>query len=145
MTSWVVKLLRQGRLASKGRRRISVVLDEAVLHSAVGGAAVMRAQLERMIEATKIHNVTIQVIPYNVGAHPAMDSAFTILEFAQPVPSVVYVEGLVGHLYLDRPQDVARYERVFDHLKSFALNPQDSIELIAKVGAGYRLPKSARL
>ena len=133
-----VKVLRQGRLASKAPLPLSVVLDEAVLHRAVGGPAVMSAQLERMVEATRIHSVTIQVIPYKAGAHPAMDSTFTILDFTDPVPSVVYVEGLVGHIYLERPHDIARYEYIFDRLKSLALSPQDSAELIAKVGADYR-------
>ena len=133
-----VKLRRQGRLATESPLPLSVILDEAVLHRVVGGPAVMGAQLERMIEATRIHNVTIQVIPYKVGAHPAMDSTFTILDFTDPVPSVVYVEGLVGHIYLERPQDLARYEYVFDRLKNMALSPQDSAELIAKVGANYR-------
>jgi transcriptional regulator with XRE-family HTH domain len=133
-----VKQRRQGRLASVPPLPLRVVLDEAVLHRAVGGPAAMGAQLEHMIEATKIHNVTIQVIPYNAGAHPAMDSTFAILDFAEPVPSVVYVEGLVGWIYIERPQDIARYEQVFDRLLDSALNPQESIELIAKVAANYR-------
>ena len=76
----------------------------------------MARQLERLIEATGIYQVTIQVIPYSAGAHAAMDSTFTIMEFADRVPNVVYVEGLVGWIYIERPQDVARYEQVFDHL-----------------------------
>lgn len=75
-----VKECRQGPLVAVPPLPLSAVLDEAVLHRVVGGPGVMSAQLERMIEATSIHNVTIQVIPYNVGAHPAMDSTFTILE-----------------------------------------------------------------
>jgi hypothetical protein len=67
-----------------------------------------------------------------------MDSTFTILDFADPLPSVVYVEGLVGYIYLERPQDLTRYEYVFDRLKGLALSPKDSAELIAKVGANYR-------
>jgi transcriptional regulator with XRE-family HTH domain len=133
-----VKVRRHDVLTKESAPQFSAVLDEAVLHRAVGGADGMRAQLDHLIEASKFHNVTVQVIPYDIGAHPAMDSAFTILEFAQPVPSVVYVEGLIGYHYLDREQDVARYERVFDYLSTIALNPQESIELIAKVGASYR-------
>jgi transcriptional regulator with XRE-family HTH domain len=132
-----VKQRRQGRLATESPLPLSVVLDEAVLHRVVGGPATMGAQLERMIEATRIHNVTIQVIPYIAGAHPAMDSTFTILDFTGPVPSVVYVEGLVGRIYVDRPQDVARYVQVFDRLKALALSPRDSTKLIAKVAANY--------
>src|ERR1700733_1753907 len=130
-----VKQRRQVRLANEPPLPLSVVLDEAVLHRAVGGPAAMAAQLDRLIEATRIYKVTIQVIPYSAGAHAAMDSTFTIMEFADPVPGVVYVEGLVGWIYIERPQDVARYEQVFDRLCGSALSPQDSIELIAKVSA----------
>jgi transcriptional regulator with XRE-family HTH domain len=133
-----VKVRRHDVLTKESAPQFSVVLDEAVLHRTVGGAGGMRAQLDHLIEVSKFHNLTVQIIPYDVGAHPAMDSAFTILEFAQPAPSVVYVEGLIGYHYLERDQDVARYERVFDYLSTIALNPQESIELIAKVGASYR-------
>jgi transcriptional regulator with XRE-family HTH domain len=133
-----VKQRRQGRLTAVPPLPLSVILDEAVLHRAVGGPVTMGAQLERMIEATRISKVTIQVIPYIAGAHPAMDSTFTILDFSDPVPSLVYVEGLVGWIYLERPQDIARYEQVFDRLQTSALSPQESVELIAKIGANYR-------
>jgi len=67
-----------------------------------------------------------------------MDSTFTIIQFTEPVPSVVYVEGLIGWLYLERTQDIMRYEQVFENLCDIALNPQESTELVAKVGAKYR-------
>jgi transcriptional regulator with XRE-family HTH domain len=133
-----VKRRRQTRLAGDPPLPLQVILDEAVLHRAVGGPAVMGAQLEHLVEATEIHNVTIQVIPYSAGAHAAMDSTFTILEFPGSVPTVVYVEGLVGWIYIERPQDVARYEHIFELLQNSALSPRDSMELIAKVSANYR-------
>ena len=133
-----VKLRRQGVLTRESALPFSVVLDEAVLHRAVGGPVGMSAQLDHLVQVTKINNVTIQVIPYSVGAHPAMDSTFTLLEFANPIPSVVYVEGLIGSIYLERPQDVARYQRVFEHLRTISLTPQESVDLIAQVSADYR-------
>jgi transcriptional regulator with XRE-family HTH domain len=131
-----VKLRRQSLLAKQPPVPLSVILDEAVLHRMVGGVAAMRAQLDHIIKVTKNYNVTVRVVPYSAGAHPAMESTFSILDF-QEVPSVVYVEGLVGFLYLERPQEIARYEQVFDRLQGIALSPQESIELIAKVGAEY--------
>ncbi len=135
-----VRLTRQLLLAKNPPISLEVVLDEAVLHRLVGGPVVMRAQLGRLVEAAKQPNVTIQAIPYAVGAHPAMDSTFNILEFAGSVSSVVYVEGLVGWLYVERSQDVARYQQVFEHLRSVALNPQESIELLERVARGYSDP-----
>lgn len=133
-----VKMRRQGRLAGDPPLPVRIVLDEAVLRRAVGGPAVMAAQLDRVVAATREHQVTVQVIPFSAGAHPAMDSTFTILDFTEPVASVVYVEGLVGWIYLERPYDVARYEQVFEKLVSLALDPQESVELIAHISAEFR-------
>jgi len=145
-----VRRMRQRLLLQDPPVRLDVVLDEAVLHRAVGGAAVMSEQLERLIELAGQPNVTMQVIPYAVGAHPAMDSTFNILEFVGSVPRVVYVEGLVGWLYLERPQDVARYLQVFKHLCSVGLNPQESTKLVKCVVAQHKnmsssLPSACRL
>jgi hypothetical protein len=132
-----VKLKRQGLLVTKRSVPLSVILDEAVLHRMVGGASAMQAQLDHLIDVTKIHNVTIRIVPYSTGAHPAMEDTFAILDFEEPVPKIVYVEGLIGFLYLERPQDIARYEQVFDRLHEIALNPKESINLIAKVSTEH--------
>lgn len=133
-----VKMRRQRLLAKDPALQLSVVIDEAVLHRAVGGPGGMTVQLDHLAEASEFNNVTIQVIPYSIGAHAAMDSNFTALKFASGIPSLVYVEGLIGYVYLERPQDITRYDRVFDHLCNTALNPQESIALIAQVGAEHR-------
>jgi transcriptional regulator with XRE-family HTH domain len=132
-----VRLTRQQLLVQDPPIRLEVVLDEAVLHRLVGGSAVMAAQLDRLIELSSQPNVTMQVIRYSVGAHPAMDSTFNILEFDGSASSVVYVEGLIGWIYVERPQDIARYQQVFEYLRSVALNPQESIELVKCVGVKH--------
>lgn len=135
-----VRLKRQRRLVQDPLIRLDVVLDEAVLHRLVGGGSVMRAQLDRLIEASSQTNVTMQVIPYIAGAHPAMDSTFNILNFTGSISSVVYVEGLVGWIYVERPQDIDRYQQVFEHLRNVALSPQESIELLKRIGREYNSP-----
>jgi transcriptional regulator with XRE-family HTH domain len=135
-----VRLTRQRLLVQKQPVRLEVVLDEAVLHRLVGGPVVMKGQLDRLIELSNEPNVSMQVIPYSAGAHPAMDSTFNILEFTGSVPSVVYVEGLVGWIYPERPQDIKRYQEVFEHLRTIASNSHESIELIARIGAEYQNP-----
>lgn len=132
-----VKMRRQALLAKDPPLPLSVILDEAVLHRVVGSPAAMRAQLDHLVEASELYEVTIQIIPYSVGAHPAMESTFSILDFNDPVPSVVYVEGLVGFIYIERPQDIARYERVFDSLQRIALSPQQSLRVIAMASKRY--------
>jgi hypothetical protein len=131
------RLTRQRSLAKDPPLRLWAILDEPVLHRLVGGFHVMRDQLQRMVDTAQLPNVTIQVIPFSAGAHPAMESSFDILEFGAPTQSLVYVEGLIGYMYLERPQDVQRYEQVFDRLCDIALSPQESIELISEMTTQY--------
>jgi transcriptional regulator with XRE-family HTH domain len=132
-----VRLRRQQVLTRDSPPSLSVVLDEAVLHRVVGGPKVMCLQLQRLVEASHMPNVTLRVIPFGVGAHAAMDNIFTVLDFNGAVPSVVYVEGLMGWLYLEREAEVARYKRVLEHLTEIALSPRETIDLIAELGARY--------
>ena len=132
-----VRMRRQRLLTRDPPLRVSVVLDEAVLHRVVGGPGVMAAQLDHLVELARLPSVTIQVIPFSVGAHPAMDSMFDILEFGESAPSVVYVEGLMGWLYLERPQDISRYLKVWELLRTTALTPKESIRLIKETQARH--------
>lgn len=114
------------------------ILDEAVLHRVIGGPAVMREQLEMVVEKMKLPNVTLQVIPFNVGAHPALDSTFNILEFSGEMPDIVYSEGLVGSIFMEGSADIDRYQRVFDTLTAKAATPEQSADLIRKINQQYR-------
>ncbi len=125
------KLTRQQILTRADPPSFAAVLDEAVLHRVTGGPQVMRAQLARLIEAARLPNVTVQVIPFTVGAHPAVESNFNILELPLPSSGVVFVEGLIGSIYLERPEDLERFRTVFEHLQTIALSPKDTINLMA--------------
>jgi hypothetical protein len=105
----------------------------------------MRGQLERLIEVTSLSNVTIQVIPFEAGAHPALESDFAILEFAAPVGSVVYVEGLIGFFYFNRPKDIERYRLIFETLSSLAYSQNESIKRIDDVNRTLKRSNSLRL
>jgi len=132
-----VRLRRQQVLTRDPPLQLHAVFDEAVLRRVVGGPAVMAAQLRHLGEAARMRNVTLQAIPNSTGAHPAMDNMFNIIEFGDVAPSVVYVEGLMGGLFIERPQDVARYQQVFKYLRDIALDPQETIELVAEIGEQY--------
>lgn len=133
-----VRVRRQRQLLTRDPAPdLVAVLDEAVLHRVVGGPAIMGAQLRHLVEASARSNLALQVIPFGLGAHPAMDNIFTILEFEGAAPSIVYVEGLMGWLYLEREQEVARYGQVLEHLRSVALSPQETTELIKEISVRY--------
>jgi hypothetical protein len=93
-----------------------------------------------VVEEMERPNVTVQVIPYSVGAHPALDSNFNVLEFAGPAPDLVYSEGMVGFIYLDRAEDIGRYHKVFEHLSQIALPAGQSAELMLEVSRAYEDP-----
>jgi transcriptional regulator with XRE-family HTH domain len=131
-----VRMARQALLIRDDPLGLWAVLDEATIRRAVGDAAIMRSQLGRLLEATDMPNVTVQVLPFAVGAHTATGGAFHILEFpGQNDMDVVFVENLAGNLYVERETDVYRYTVAFDHLRAKALDPDDSRRFIAKVVA----------
>jgi transcriptional regulator with XRE-family HTH domain len=132
------KLHRQRVLTQASPPSFAVVLDEAALHRMVGGRAVMADQLTKILDMSALPNVTVQVLPFEQGAHPALESNFTILQLPDPTPGVVFVEGLIGSTYLERADDLKKYRDIFDELQSIALNPKDTADLIAKFLRLYR-------
>jgi uncharacterized protein DUF5753 len=62
-----------------------------------------------------------------------MNSSFVMLDFEPPLSTVIFVEGLVGSIYLEKDADLGRYRKAFDHLRAIAASPADSLSLIAKI------------
>ncbi|GII85947.1 transcriptional regulator [Sphaerisporangium siamense] len=134
-----VRMERQARLSGDEAPAIWAVLNEAAVRRQVGGRETMRDQLERLMEVSRLHNVTLQILPFEAGAHPGMDGAFTILGFPESMdPDVVYVEYRAGSLYLEGRTEVDTYNLMFDHLRARALSPDESQALIAKVHQDLR-------
>jgi transcriptional regulator with XRE-family HTH domain len=137
------KLARQRILTEANPPSFTVVLDEAALHRLVGGRQVMAAQLAKILDMSALPNVTVQVLPFERGAHPALESNFTILHLPDAAPGVVFVEGMIGSTYLDRPEDLKRYRDVFNELQSVALSPKDTSSLIARLRRAYKVGSDA--
>ena len=135
-----VRMRRQQLLEGDNRPRYRVLLDEAVLHRAIGGRAVMAAQLTKVLEAEKRGKVTVQVVPFEIGAHVAQDSNFILFEFEESssLSPVVFVEGLTGNQYLEKQVDIARYREAFEYLRDGALTPRDSMARIDEVRKSLR-------
>ncbi|RZT27739.1 helix-turn-helix protein [Kribbella sp. VKM Ac-2569] len=107
------------------------VIDEAALRREVGGRAVMRAQLGRLLEMSERPNITLQVIPFDRGVHPGMLGAFVQLRFGAVAPDIVYVESVAGDIFLESEAEVERHSLVFDHLRATALSPRDTSAFVA--------------
>jgi hypothetical protein len=93
----------------------------------------MRDQLKRMVELATIPNITLQVVPFSLGAHPGLDNTFELLEFQSAQPPVVYIDNMAGALYVERAADVDRFKEALMHLRAGALDPESSISLIERV------------
>jgi transcriptional regulator with XRE-family HTH domain len=132
------KLARQCILTQANPPSFAVVLDEAALHRLVGGRQVMAHQLAKILDISALPNVKVQILPFGRGAHPALESNFTILQLPDPAPGVVFAEGMIGSIYLDRPDDLKRYRDVFHELQSIALSPKDTSDLIATLLCDYK-------
>lgn len=130
------RMERQRLLTDPAPPEYWAVVDEAVLHREVGGPEVMAEQLSRLVQAATLPHVTIQVVPFDAGAHPGMEGPFLILGFPEQAdPDVVYVDSTASGVYLEMPADVRRYSLMFDHLRATALKPDDSVRLIAEYAA----------
>ncbi|MFG2139482.1 helix-turn-helix domain-containing protein [Streptomyces sp. NPDC048650] len=128
-----VRMRRQERVDDPKRPlRLWVVLDESALRRVVGSHLIMREQLEHLVEMSNLPQVTVQVLPYDTGAHAGMSGTFSILEFDDASDSsVVYIEGVTSDLYLEKTNDVHKYTIMYEHLRAQALNADQSREFIA--------------
>ncbi|MFF7313470.1 Scr1 family TA system antitoxin-like transcriptional regulator [Streptomyces sp. NPDC008137] len=134
-----VRMRRQGRItAEKDPLRLWVVLDEAALRRGVGNRQVMREQLEYLADASQLPHITVQVLPFDVGAHAGLNGQYSILEFADATDSnVVYIEGVTSDLYLEKAQDVQKYTVMYEHLRAQSLNVDQSLRLIQDTAKEY--------
>jgi hypothetical protein len=129
-----LRLTRQQVLTREQPPRLWAVVDEAALRRPVGDRMVMRAQLERLVEATKLPNVTLQVLPFAVAVHPAMTGAFSILRFAdEELPDVVYVEHLTSALYLSKREDVDQYAHVMESICLRSAAPDRTADILHEI------------
>ncbi|WP_049580619.1 helix-turn-helix domain-containing protein [Streptomyces sp. SBT349] len=135
-----VRLRRQQRVwDERNPLRLWAVVDEAALRRVVGGAATMLEQIHRLTECSRLPNVTLQVLPFSAGAHPAVNGQYSILEFPEASDStVIYLEGGTSDLYLEKPHDVQYYSVMYEHLRAQALSPEATRGLLDALARDYR-------
>lgn len=131
-----VRMERQAVLRNDNPLNLWSIVDEAALRRQVGGAAVMQAQLRYLMEVSELPHVTLQVIPFDVGAHAGMPGSFVFMQFAEAtIPDVIYIDSMAGELFLEEEGDVRRYRLIFEHLRAVAASPDASRSLIAPLVA----------
>src|SRR5215469_2605925 len=128
-----LRMARQHRLDDEAPPDLWVIHDEAVIRRSVGGPAVMRDQLARLLEASAMPGMTLQVLPFASGAHAGLGGPFTILEFPDRIDSqVAHVESVGGFIYMEKEREVRACADAFDRLRAAALAPGASTDLMAK-------------
>lgn len=134
-----LRLERQRRMAEPGAPVLWALIDEGVLHRPVGGSAVMREQLQHLLDVLRQPGVRLQVASYAASAAATPGAAVTYLRFAQGfLPDVVYLEHMTSAVYLDRLDDVDRYRASLDELSALAATPAASRAILEEALLRYR-------
>jgi Domain of unknown function (DUF5753)/Helix-turn-helix domain len=135
-----VRLARQALLTREPSPALRVVLNEAILRRPVGGRNMMAAQLGRLVELSELPSVSLRVMPFSAGMHAGIVfRSFVMLRFPlsgnrqETEPPTVYVEGVTGDLYLDKPYEIERYSGAFKEMWDLASDESASTALIKQV------------
>lgn len=127
-----LRMARQSLLTRDNPPAFRAILDESVLRRPIGSPEVMRQQLDRLVEAAALPAVTLQVIPFEAGAHPGISGAFTIFEYPGPAePDIVFLEHTTNDVYIESAKETSIYREAFDRLCAAARPPQESTALVA--------------
>jgi transcriptional regulator with XRE-family HTH domain len=129
------RLLRQQVLTRDPPLDLSVIIEESVLSRRFGDRAVMRQQLEHLVEASELPNVEVRIYPLN-GEHPSLATgAFSYMQFPQvhdvPLQDIVSVEHLEGTSEVEDEELTYMYRVAFEYLKGQAHDPARSRSLIS--------------
>lgn len=128
-----VRTRRQQRLTGEQPLTLRAVINEAALRRTVGGADVMRGQLSWLRQVAEQPNITVQILPFSVGAHPGMTGPFTILRFPESLMNTVFIEIRGDAVYRDKCEDVERHVADFEQLCELALDREGTVRKINEI------------
>jgi transcriptional regulator with XRE-family HTH domain len=133
------RIERQQLLDRDDPLELWAVIDEAAIRRLVGGREIMHAQVTHLTDTAAKPNITIQVIPFEAGAHPGMPGSFVHMDFKDPLdPELVYIDTMAGDLFLEADADLRHYRSMFDHLRATALSATQTGNLLASVAASMK-------
>ncbi|MGA5208236.1 helix-turn-helix domain-containing protein [Streptomyces pseudogriseolus] len=128
-----IRMKRQELLERQDPPHILAVIDEAALRRRVGGPEVMREQLKHVLTMAERSRITVQVLPFDRGAHAAAVGSFAVLRGQAPELDVVYVDLLGGGLFMEKPEELERYKLAFEYLSAQAMDFESSTDLIDRI------------
>lgn len=128
------RMERQALLTKDDPLQLWAIVDEAAIRRTVGSREVMLEQVRHLLRLMDEPHITLQVIPFDKGAHAGMSGSFVHMDFPDPAdPELVYVDTSVGDIFPESEEEIRRYKSMFEHLQAVALGPNDSADLLAKV------------
>jgi hypothetical protein len=128
---------REGLLRQDGAPQFLFILDEPAIERLAGGRAVMRSQLQRLIDATELPNVTIQVVPLSAGLHPGLSGPFEFIQFPDSADrDVVFFETRGRDIISDDPEETRNSLNAFERIEKLSLSPADSAARINEIIKG---------
>ncbi|MEU9888039.1 helix-turn-helix transcriptional regulator [Sphaerisporangium sp. NPDC051011] len=132
----VARMARQSLLNRRDGPCLHAVVCESALRRPIGGADVMRAQLETLESMSWKLTVKLQVVPLAIGTHAGLEGSFIVLSFPEPDSDVAFVETVAGDLYEENLEIVARIRERFDRIALAALSVSDSRDLVSEIARG---------
>jgi transcriptional regulator with XRE-family HTH domain len=118
--------------------KLWTILNEAVLRRTVGSGMVMAEQLNHLADLVDNHpGVTVQILPFDAGAHATMGYNFSILSFSDVPGSIVYAEALTSATYLDKDEEIQSHEEIFQRLVAASVRPEKSVSWLRETARDY--------
>jgi len=128
------RIRRQHILSGENPTQLWAVIEEHALQRLAGDPDVMREQVEHLVDlADSSNHVTVQVLPTEAGVHAGAMGPFVIMDFAEPAGPIVYLETYTDGLYLEREAEIAQYRRLWDHIRTSALDEERTIPYLKKM------------
>jgi transcriptional regulator with XRE-family HTH domain len=134
-----VRMARQSVLTRPGAPlELWAIIHEAALHQRFAARpATMREQLRKLLDASELPNVTVQIMPLDSTAHPGLEGGFSLTKFRPPLPDVVLLENASSATYVEG-EDAAPFERAYERIRATALSVEDSLVRITELEEGLR-------
>lgn len=140
-----LKMQRQKIITRKTQPvMLDVVVGEAALRRVAGSRTIMATQLRHLADRSAEDNVELQVLrsaagfPGGISMPPLVMLQYGESAPGEPVePPVVFLEGIVGNMYIEDADDVASFSRSFDRLRDAALDGPSSRQLLRQLAREY--------
>jgi transcriptional regulator with XRE-family HTH domain len=127
---------RRALLTSQDAPKFSFVLDESVIRRLVGSPSIMSRQLQHLVSAARLPNVTIRIVPFTAGLHSGMKQPFELIQFADaPDENIVFLESPRGDFISDDPKEAQNYLAAFQRITEESLSPAESVSILRKAAS----------